>query len=860
MDDSLLEKLLSLIKDGIYEKTSCSSKGEFGFVEVVLKYTHFIPLAEQVMFSLTDSKIKVQSSVKVYAIRLLGITLKNENIFLSQKYSLFLQEFSRYCRSGTNQSLTEPSIKNAVLNCIYSISEHPEGTMWIINEKLMDYVFSNFSCTSYYVRKTAVRTLAETVALWNSSEFSALPTSQQTEVNNALQQIVPRIFSGIENFLSILENENDTFNECCILTLKEVLETEYSKNIFGYINFNLTEKFMQYLMKLDDHDVNSKQVQLHENFLHLLLAMYSRYYPGDPVKNSIELVLQALFFARLFASAIEFGSSLLSISEKHRRLSSVSIRWFCTPLQALAGSDVNDEPTSHTFLDFSSFRNVYFCRALEKKPECIKIVTSSINSLSKLTGFMDTLALETVLRCIEIAAKGPANEPLHPCAYICLENRNVCLATLDLFSGFLTDQVYSTLNFDSKLLLVEYMLCFVERPSSDSNIPTEALKLLKQNLVLVAKHEVKLPDELKEKLTMLLSRKLLDNKEPVVDNALHLAEEIISCKGNEQWRESVMKHNIHMIVWEIAIEGKNDGYVKASALKAITEGCINKYYWDDIQLAKKVNEVGFMEIMCKYFHNPDFFIQRESLSCIHKWFQSNEHFLSEYSSKVFGILFCAIKSLDLELKLTALKMWQWLLSSSSICGTTKSSDINVYVKKLYNFGFIACILVSIEDYDNAVQFSTAKILLNLRQMLIKMQYTQNSLTIEESQLKSTTPVNTNHEIFKPISEAERDAGIDKVLNISTTEQLTNIYCKTLEESIQNVCHCSDFPSVATDPTSFSNKSFWEYLWCNELNDILNLKDKTKSVFSAHSMSLLDDIIASEETEVNKCADDGLDCY
>lgn len=47
-----------------------------------------------------------------------------------------------------------------------------------------------------------------------------------------------------------------------------------------------------------------------------------------------------------------------------------------------------------------------------------------------------------------------------------------------------------------------------------------------------------------------------------------------------------------MIVWDIAIEGKNDGYVKASALKAITDSCINRYYWDDLKSAKCVDEVN----------------------------------------------------------------------------------------------------------------------------------------------------------------------------------------------------------------------------------------------------------------------------
>lgn len=267
-----------------------------------------------------------------------------------------------------------------------------------------------------------------------------------------------------------------------------------------------------------------------------------------------------------------------------------------------------------------------------------------------------------------------------------------------------------------------------------------------------------------------------------------------------------------------------------------------------------------MEILCRYFHNPDFFIQRESLSCIHRWFQANEQILAEYNPKVFSILFCAVKSLDLELKLSALQMWRWLLDCSSTCDITKFHNINDYTKTLYNMGFVACIMHAFEDYDDAVKFNAANILLNFRQKLLNCGYTKDSLLVEEPEIGTTTRSNMDDPFFDPISTAERDAGIETVLNITTTEQLTNIYYKTLEESIQNSCQCCDFPSLTNGPVSFSIKSFWTCLWKEELDSMFCTNDKTSSVFSEYSLSLLDDIIAAEETEINHCADDGLDCY
>lgn len=60
---------------------------------------------------------------------------------------------------------------------------------------------------------------------------------------------------------------------------------------------------------------------------------------------------------------------------------------------------------------------------------------------------------------------------------------------------------------------------------------SEVLRLLKLQIAVIAEYKIEHPGELIEKLAMLLGRKLLDNKEPVVDNALHLAGQIIKRKG-----------------------------------------------------------------------------------------------------------------------------------------------------------------------------------------------------------------------------------------------------------------------------------------------------------------------------------------
>lgn len=68
----------------------------------------------------------------------------------------------------------------------------------------------------------------------------------------------------------------------------------------------------------------------------------------------------------------------------------------------------------------------------------------------------------------------------------------------------------------------------------------------------------------------------------------------------KEWEEAVSKHSIHRIVWEIAIEGSNEGFVKASALKVIIDGCLNPFYWEDIKSTKQVNEVTINDLLKMY--------------------------------------------------------------------------------------------------------------------------------------------------------------------------------------------------------------------------------------------------------------------
>lgn len=117
------------------------------------------------------------------------------------------------------------------------------------------------------MRKTAVKSFAEALSLWTSSEFPSLPEPQQIILNDTIKQIVSQMISGIQ--LST-ELKDTTVNSCCILTLKQALQTSNIRTLVC-TSFHLIEEITNYFRNI------SKDDHLNESVLDLLLAIYSRY-------------------------------------------------------------------------------------------------------------------------------------------------------------------------------------------------------------------------------------------------------------------------------------------------------------------------------------------------------------------------------------------------------------------------------------------------------------------------------------------------------------------------------------------------------------------------------------------------------
>lgn len=215
----------------------------------------------------------------------------------------------------------------------------------------------------------------------------------------------------------------------------------------------------------------------------------------------------------------------------------------------------------------------------------------------------------------------------------------------------------------------------------------------------------------------------------------------------------------------------------------------------------------------------------------------------------------AIKSLDLELKLTALDVWLWLLENEFPCSTISPFKVKEYVECLAHNGFGLSMILAFEDYDKPVQHKAADILYKITQAFTSNKISFTSLqpiSHLENEPMNSTP---SESMFQSISKEERDKGIDTVMELSTTEQITSI-CRPY-----NLSELYDFKKnyFSNDGTNriCSVSSFWTCLWSKNVASVLQPLKRETDITDGES--LLNDIISARIVEYD-LTEDTADCY
>ncbi|GBM17700.1 hypothetical protein AVEN_202853-1 [Araneus ventricosus] len=844
MDDTLLEKLLSIIKLKISQDCSDdnTSKEKLTVIQDLLLNTQVLQLAEKVIMSLNNRTADISPSVQKFTIELIGILFGNKNVFVMYKESIILRELSNILRKDATTAYL-PTVQSALLLCFTNIAKHSEGIMWLKEQDLIQLVFSSFSSLSYHVRAKAVSFFTEVLAIWTPSNMSLLPTQEQLLLNNIFEDIVLNLISGIH--LDGMDPENNT-TDCCLLALKNCFEIP---NIRKLVNSSsvLNQQFSHYFAHLTKSDT------VNEKVLNLLLCIFTS---GGVSEPFIQDILKLLASHLLFASAIDLVGSVLRVSKQNTAISKLHIQFLTLPLKILAGNSLQKDVDDIFGLCCPEIYESV-SKAIEAKSDCIKIVIASLLSLSKLTDLMNPDALEDTLMSIGIVVTGPTCCQHHPMSYVCLENRRICFALSELFSSLLNENVYASLKFRSQLDVTNYLMCFIEKPF-DYNVTTEALKLLGTVISLNDKHSITLPDETKEKVTHLLCKKLMDKTETIVICAMSVAGLIMSKDENLFWKDTILKQNLHQIVWEMGVDGIQDGMLKAASLQATLQACRVPHFWEDIQSAKKVNEEDVMKIFFRYYHDPDFYVQRESLACIFEWLKDKEAELPlTCKDPLLIILSEAMKSLDMDQKDIVLKAWTWLIESDKFFPGAMES-IDSLLTAVCESGFASSLVLAVEDYDEAIQYQAAGILIDLRKTLQKMGCTAGYSVTESPKLNLPQQTKLADEFsFEPISKEARDAGIENVMKLTTAEQIAKLAFIPDISSDDNSVECVP---LQVDSLSFPVNSFLKYVWSSSLDCIITKPDVSTDLFSEHTLSLLDDIIASDMKDICRPLDDTKDCY
>ncbi|CAL1290962.1 unnamed protein product [Larinioides sclopetarius] len=811
-------------------------------IQDLLLNTQVLHLAEKVILSLNNRTADISASIQKFTIALIGILFGNKNVFILYKESVILRELSNILRKNPTTAYP-PTVQSALLLCFTNIAKHFEGITWLKEQDLIQLVFSSFSSSSYHVRAKAISFFTEVLSMWTSSNMSLLPTHGQLLLNNIFENIVLNLISGI--CLDGVDQESNT-TDCCLLALKNSFEIP---NVRKLVNSSsvLNQQLSHYFGQLTKSDT------VNEKVLNLLLCLFTS---GGVSDLFIQDILKLLTSHLLFASSIDLVGSILRVSKQNVPISNFHIQFLTLPLKFLAGNSLQKD-TNDIFGLCCPEIYESISKAIEVKSDCIKIIIASLLSLSKLTDLMNPDALEDTLMSIGIVVTGPTCCQHHPMSYVCLENRRICFALSELFSSMLNENVYASLKFQSQLDVTNYLMCFIEKPF-DYNVTTEALKLLGTLITLNDKLCISLPDETKEKVVHLLCKKLMDKTETIVICAMSVGGLIISKDENLFWKDTVLKQNLDQIVWEMGVDGIQDGMLKAASLQATLQACRVPHFWEDIQSAKKVNEEDVMKIFFRYYHDPDFYVQRESLTCIFEWLKDKKGELPlTCRDPLLIILSEAMKSLDMDQKEIALKAWTWLIESDKFFpGATESID--TLLSAVCESGFASSLVLAVEDYDEAIQYKAAGILIDFRKTLLKMGSTADYRVAEcpKSNLPQQSKL-VNEFSFQPISKEERDAGIENVVKLTTAEQIAKL---TFVPDISSDDSSAECTPLQVENLSFPVNSFLKYVWSASLDCIVSKPDVSTDLFSEHTLSLLDDIIASDMKDVCRPLDDIPDCY
>ncbi|GFY64906.1 uncharacterized protein TNIN_215811 [Trichonephila inaurata madagascariensis] len=452
------------------------------------------------------------------------------------------------------------------------------------------------------------------------------------------------------------------------------------------------------------------------------------------------------------------------------------------------------------------------------------------------------IALEITMESIKVAATGPTTSQHHPMSCLCLENRQICFALIELLTTIINEQVYSLLKLQNKLDLLDYLLCYIEKPP-DRNIRVEALKLMTRLITLNNKFCISLPDELKEKTVDLLLRKVMSKEEPIAIESLSVVGAILDGDGNQFWKEIIFRKNIHQIVWEMGVDGVHSDMLKSSSLRTAFKVYKVPYFWEDIKSAKKVDEIAVLKILLYYFHDHGYYTQTKACLCICELL-ADDKIPASYLDYVFTVFLKSVDYCGRDRSSKVFDSWLELIKSSKYFPDAMQSTDNL-LKAVCNSGFAAALVLALQDRWSGEE-KAARILKKFREILLQMGYTKDSVALEDVRVIIPPKMNYPKTVLDPAKKAERKALIKKVSRLSTAEQIGML--APPPKPAYSDMFLDDIALQKVD-LSYPVNSFLKCVWSDKVDSVLAGDTRRPlHLFSDFAWSVLDDIILSKGIE------------
>lgn len=811
IDDSLLEKLISFIRRE-------NEKSE-NFVPEMLKKTD---LEKYLMEGLNGAFTSTSQQTLCFLLKLLSACNNHRHILLAlEKDENKLLSLISNIFQKNNYSLSNFSIKASILEFLSVLASEEKYILWLHRNGAVDFGTRCLAEDSLYVQRTAAVLIATQLSTWlRASKDDAINGNTCLSIfQDTTQQLFlylgnPSVSSKLHPSGKLVGSAVQVFRIFSELK-PENGESVPVKKVLDIINWHLTTT------KPDP------------NYLDKLLELLSIFVSPWRDRPAMDGLITKLIHVKLFPSVLHFLS--LSIVRHH---SNCSLSKEILDIFLAALSYLTDAGNISV--------NIVSClqSAMNDKSSTIKTINLNISSIFKISKILTRQQKQEICNQLQkilvITIQHTVKSTLQSYCFNCQKLQIAILTyVLNNFEIYDCEHVKP----DDIFSLATIIIKLIENPNTVSIVIDKCTKILGNLLCfwgkLCTRQNIAWSNFLPlDNFGNALIKRLLDPNWEVIDSILCLIDDIFFTHSDIiPW---LCRNAIHGIVWNIATSEIYEGYIRASAIRTVSNFVLSSEGWEHLQREKELSLDDALMMYCRaLLCNSDTFVNRAAARAIFSWIESRD--VPQYFYK--SLYMAVTADLDWEVKMSALQSWELILKQHLLPSICNAEELLMNVCRC---GLARSLISASEDPDKSVKNLAVRILLDLSDR-VNIDLSSTTFDINSSVDICTEDKLETLSSKTPISNENRMRIIETVLDIDTNKQIFHL--------IKPISECNNILDIFHNNEKVNVRDFLKILHSENLIVILEESKKSTDLYTNNFESLLDDIINSEDTKFQ-----GMDCY